>query len=282
MTDASDGTDAGASAGSEQEAAGTGAAEVVSYEVVDRVAHVTIERPAKHNAMSLEVFDALTSRAAEVAADPDVGAVVVAGRDGSFSAGIDLKVFGDQVTDGLDPVFVARLQAAFTAYEDLDVPTIAAVEGYCYGAGIQLAAACHLRAIAPSAEFSVMEARWGLIPDLGGSWRLPRLIGLGRATELVLTARKVGAEEALAMGLGEHALPADDAQGAAHALAARLAAGPGALRLVPRLLRENLERDRAAALQVEIAAQQHASSGPDFREAVMSHLESRPPRFVGR
>jgi enoyl-CoA hydratase/carnithine racemase len=260
----------------------TDTTDVVSYEVVDRVAHVTIERPAKRNAMSLEVFDQLTSRAVEVAADPEVGAVVVAGRGGSFSAGIDLSIFGNQVTDGLDPAFVARLQAAFTAYEDLDVPTIAAVEGHCYGAGIQLAAACHLRAVAPSAEFSVMEARWGLIPDLGGSWRLPRLVGLGRATELVLTARKVDGEEALAIGLGEYELPEQDPQEAAHAWASRLAAGPGALRLVPRLLRENLERDRTAALQAEVAAQQRASSGPDFREAVTAHLESRPPRFVGR
>jgi enoyl-CoA hydratase/carnithine racemase len=274
-------SDVGAGTGSAVDATAVGT-DVVSYEVVERVAHITIERPAKRNAMSLEVFDQLTVQAARVADDPDVGAVVVAGRDGTFSAGIDLSVFGDQVADGLDPLFVARLQAAFTAYEELDVPTIAAVEGHCYGAGIQLAAACHLRAVAPSAEFSVMEARWGLIPDLGGSWRLPRLIGLGRATELVLTARKVGAEEALAMGLGEYALPGEDVQTAAHEFAARLAAGPGALRLVPRLLRENLDRDRATALQAEVAAQEQASSGPDFKEAVMANLQSRPPRFVGR
>jgi enoyl-CoA hydratase/carnithine racemase len=256
--------------------------EVVSYEVVDRVAHVTIERPEKRNAMSIEVFDQLTAAAARVAEDPDVGAVVVAGRDGSFSSGIDVSVFGGQVEDGLDPAFVARLQSAFTAYEELDVPTIAAIEGHCYGAGIQLAAACHLRAVAPSAVFSVMEARWGLIPDLGATWRLPRLIGLGRATELVLTARKVDAEEALRIGLGECPLPEGDPQSAAHDLAARLAAGPGALRLVPRLLRENLERDRTTAFAAEAAAQGRASSGPDFQEAVVAHLESRPPLFVGR
>lgn len=278
MGDVSDVNDGGA--GTRSPAAG--AEEVVSYEVVDRVAHVTIERPAKRNAMSIEVFDQLTARAARIAGDPDVGAVVVAGRGGSFSSGIDVSVFGGQLDDGLDPAFVARLQAAFTAYEELDVPTIAAVEGHCFGAGIQLAAACHLRAIAPSAVFSVMEARWGLIPDLGATWRLPRLIGLGRATELVLTARKVDAEEALSIGLGEYPLPAEDAQTSAHEFAARLAAGPGALRRVPRLLRENLERDRSSAFEAETAAQQRVSSGPDFREAVTAHLESRPPRFVGR
>jgi enoyl-CoA hydratase/carnithine racemase len=254
----------------------------VSYEVVDRVAHVTIERPAKRNAMTLEVFEQLTQRAAEVADDPDVGAVVVAGRGGTFSSGIDVSVFGAQVSGGLDPAFVARLQAAFTAYEELDVPTIAAIEGYCFGGGIQLAAACHLRAVAPDAQLSVLEARWGLVPDLGGTWRLPRLIGLGRATELVVTARRVDAAEALAMGLAEIALPAEAPQDAAHAYAARLAAGPGAIRRAPRLLRENLERDRDAGLQAEIAAQTAATAGPDFREAVAAHLEGRDPSFVGR
>jgi enoyl-CoA hydratase/carnithine racemase len=256
--------------------------EVVSYEVSDGVAHVTVERPERRNAMSLAVFDQLTERAAEAGADDRVGAVVVSGRDGTFSSGIDVSVFGDQLHDGVDPDFIARLQAAFTAYEDLDKPTVAAIEGYCFGGGIQLAVACHLRAVAPDAQLAVMEARWGLVPDLGGTWRLPRLVGLGRATELTLTARRVGAAEALAIGLAEVALDADDAQGQAHDLAARLAAGPGAVRRAPRLLRENLGRDRDAALRAEAETQVRCIAGPDFTEAVTAGLEGRDPRFVGR
>jgi enoyl-CoA hydratase/carnithine racemase len=255
--------------------------EVVSYEVVDRVAHVTIERPDKRNAMSLEVFRQLSQRAADVAADPDVGAVVVAGRGGVFSSGIDVSVFATMAQQGPDAAFIAELQAAFTAFEELDVPTIAAIEGYCFGGGIQLAAACHLRAVAPNAELSVLEARWGLIPDLGGTWRLPRLIGLGRATELTLTARRVPADEALAMGLAEITLPAEDPQGAAHAFAARLAAGPGSLRRAPRLLRDNLGRDRDAALAAERDTQLACLAGPDTREAMTARFEGREPRFVG-
>jgi enoyl-CoA hydratase/carnithine racemase len=257
-------------------------ADAVSYEVTDGVAHVTIERPDRRNAMSLEVFDQLTERAAQAQADPGVGAVVVAGRGGTFSSGIDVSVFGDQLQDGVDAAFIARLQAAFTAYEDLDVPTIAAIEGYCFGGGIQLAAACHLRAVAPSAELAVMEARWGLVPDLGGTWRLPRLVGLGRATELTLTARRVGADEAVAIGLAELRLDADDPQADAHDRAARLAAGPGAVRRAPRLLRENLERDRTGALAAEAGVQVACIEGPDFTEAVTAHLQGREPRFVGR
>lgn len=255
----------------------------VSLEVVDRVAHVRIERPQKRNAMDLDVFDQLQQRAAEIAADPDIGAVVVAGRDGVFSAGIDLAVLGEGFgAQGLEQAFVARLQQAFTAYEELDVPTMAAIEGYCFGAGIQLALACHLRLVAPDAQLSVMERRWALVPDLGGTVRLPRLVGPGRATELILTARRVDAEEALRIGLAEVALPAEAPLDAAHAYAAQIAAGPAALREVPRLVRENLDRDPEAGRAAEVAAQQRVTAGADVQEAMAAAMEGRTPRFVGR
>ncbi|HSK22339.1 MAG TPA: enoyl-CoA hydratase-related protein [Egicoccus sp.] len=254
--------------------------EAVTYEVVDKVAHVTIRRPEKKNAMSLEVFDLLGEHARRAGHDDTVGAVLVAGEGGTFSSGIDVSVFGDQLGNGVEPAFIARLQGAFTAFEELDKPTIAAIEGYCFGGGIQLAIACHLRAVAPSAQLAVKEADWGLVPDLGGTWRLPRLVGLGRATELTLTARTVGADEARAIGLAEFALD-DDPQGEAHDLAARLAAGPGALRRAPRLLRENLGRDRDDALSAEAAAQVACIGGHDFTEAVTARLQGRAPHFTG-
>jgi enoyl-CoA hydratase/carnithine racemase len=260
------------------------AAVPVSYEVVDRVARITLDRPTKRNAMDLGVFDGLTELAARARDDERVGAVLVSGCDGVFSAGIDGGVLGGQLVagDGADAVLIGRLQAAFTAYEELDVPTIAAIEGYCFGAGLQLAAACHLRAATPTAQLSVMEAEWGLVPDLGGTWRLPRLIGLGRATELALTARRVDGDEAARIGLVEVVLPVDEPQAAAHELAARLASGPGASRRVPRLLRENLARPRDEALAEEAAVQLEVLAGPDVREAAQAKLEGRAPRFAGR
>jgi len=265
----------------------------VSYEVVEGVAHVTLDRPDKRNAMDLEVFAQLAEAAARIQADASVGAAVVAGRGGTFSAGLDLATLGGLLTAGgdataqesvgaLDPAMVARLQATFTAYEELDVPVLAAIEGHCLGGGIQLAAACHLRAVAPSASLAVLEARWGLVPDLGGTYRLPRLIGPGRATELAMTARSFDAEEALRIGFAELSLPSDQPQAVAHEHAARWAAGPGCVRRLPRLVRENLSRDRTAALGAEIAAQVATVSGPDVREAITAHLEGRGPRFTGR
>lgn len=264
--------------------------EVVSYEVIDRVAHVTIERPEVRNAMSLEVFDQLTEHGQRAAADDAVGAVLVRGRDGVFSSGLDTSVFAAQAGGTTDdegrpltgPAFIARLQQAFTVYEELDKPSVACIEGYCFGGGIQLAAACHLRAVAPDAQLSVLEARWALVPDLGGSWRLPRLVGLGRATELTLTARRVAADEALAIGLAEWDLDGSDPVADAHERVARLASGPGAIRRAPRLLRENAGRDRDAALRAEAETQLACLGGPDFVEAVTASLEGRDPRFVGR
>lgn len=259
-----------------------GGRDVVSYEVHDRVAVLTIERPERRNAMSLEVFDRLRAHVERAGSDDAAGAVVVRGRDGVFSSGIDTAVLRDQARDGIDLDFIERLQSSFTAFEDCPKPTIAAIEGHCYGAGLQLAVACHLRAVAPTARLAILEPRWGLIPDLGGTHRLPRLVGLGRAIELVVSARTVDADEAHRMGLAEIRLDAKDPHADALAYAARLAAGPLAVRLAPQLIRDNLGRSRAQALRYEAETQQLCIAGEDFREAVRAASEEREPRFVGR
>lgn len=259
------------------------AANAVSYEARDGVAVITIERPEVKNAMNQAVFDGLRARAEQAASDGDVGAILLSGRGGTFSSGLDVTIFGAGLAaDAPDGrAWIAGLQASFTAYEDLDKPTVAAIEGYCYGGGIQLAAACHVRAIAPGAKLSVLERRWGLIPDLGGTHRLPRLVGLGRATELVLTARVVEADEALTIGLAEVALGAGDPQQEAFEYTRALAHGPGAVRRAPRLLRENWERPRDEALAAEVEVQLANLAGPDFLEAVQASMERREPSFQG-
>lgn len=257
---------------------------VVTAEVVERVAHLRLERPATRNALDLEAFVDLATHARALArAEPtEVGAVVVSGLGGSFSSGLDVSLFGSTVAPGVDAARIAELQGAFDAIEDLDVPVVAAIEGHCLGGGLQLALACHVRAVAPSASLALLETTWGIVPDLGGTWRLPRLVGAGRAIELILSARRVGAEEALAIGLAELALPAEGALEAAHALAARLAAGPAALRRVPRLVREGLGRSRIEALAAEAHAQLELLAGHDAVEVMRARREGRPPDLIGR
>jgi enoyl-CoA hydratase/carnithine racemase len=261
------------------------AATLTSISVVERVAHVVIERPEKRNAMSHAVLDGLLARAGEVAelvAADEVGAVVVAGRGSAFSAGLDLVDLAGLTVSPLGEDDVARAQAVFTAFEELDAPVLAAIDGVCLGAGLQLAIACHVRAVTERASLAVLEPRWGLVPDLGASWRLPRLIGQGRATELLLSARRVDAEEALRIGLAELRIDGEDALAAGHEIAARWAAGPEVLRHLPRLVRESQGPDRVRALGAEASLQLRMLAGGDVHEAVRAAVEGREPRFGGR
>jgi enoyl-CoA hydratase/carnithine racemase len=262
--------------------------ERVRFEVgEDGVGVVTLNRPDKLNAMDWEVFEALhdvSARAARAAADGSCRAVLVTGEGRAFSAGLDVSLFGGQVTDGApDDERIAWLQQAFTGFEDLPVPTIAAVRGVAIGAGCQLALACHLRLAAPDGQLGLLEVRWALVPDLGGTYRLPRVVGLSRATDLCVSGRKIDAATALAWGLVDAVLDGDDFDGQARAYAARLAAGPTtALGALPRLLRDSLTGQRDEVLAAERRAQASCLASADFAEAVGAAIEGRKPSFSGR
>jgi len=259
----------------------TDAQRVTSLEVADRVAHVVIERPHKRNALNRKVLADLHAYARELgdaASAGSVGAVVVSGHGEHFSSGLDLEDLAGLATAPPSEAEVAEIQAVLTAYEELDVPVLAAIDGVCLGAGLQLAMACHVRAVTPAASLAVLEPRWGLVPDLGASWRLPRLIGLGRATEMMLSTRRVGATESLAMGLAEIALPEGDALEAGHAIASRWASGPEVLAHLPRLAREAVGTDRSVALAAEARLQLRMFAGGHVQEVIRAAAEGRGPR----
>ena len=259
----------------------------VTLEIDNDIAYVTLNRPDKYNGIDMDMFHGITKIAQQLKKDCSVRAVILQGAGKVFCSGLDVKsVSSNPINFGRLLVKPGRkisnlAQDVGYLWREVPAPVIAVTHGVCYGGGLQIALGADFRYSTPDCEFSIMEAKWGLIPDLGGTWRLPRLIGLGRATEMTLSARQVDAEEALAMGLAEIALPAQGATEAAHDLATRLAAGPGALRRAPRLLRENLTRDRTDALAAEAAAQQQCLAGPDFVEAVTAHLQGREPSFQG-
>lgn len=263
-------------------------ADEVTFEVGDdAVGVVTLNRPEKLNALNMEVFEGLhetAERAAKAAADGSCRAVLVIGAGRAFSAGLDVSLFGEQAAGKpFDDKRVAWLQQAFTGFEDLLVPTVAAVRGVAVGGGCQLALACHLRIAAPDATFGLLEVRWGLLPDLGATYRLPRLVGLGRATDLAISGRVIDSETAAAWGLVDAVLPDEDFAGAARAYAATLAQGPTvATGALPALLRSSFAKDRTTVLAAERAAQRECLSSADFSEAVTAALERRPPHFTGR
>ena len=254
----------------------------------DAVGVVTLNRPDKLNAMNAAVFDALHAAAAhadKAIAAGDCRAVLVIGAGRAFSAGLDVSMFAAQASgDTPDDAAVSYLQQSFTVFEDLPVPTVAAVRGVALGAGCQLALACNLRVAAPDASIGLLEARWGLVPDLGATWRLPRLVGLSRATDLAMTGRRIDAATASQWGLVDAvAADGEDFEAWARAYTAALAAGPTtALGAVAGLMRDSYRSDRETVLAAERSAQMRCLASADFAEAATAAVEGRPPAFTGR
>jgi enoyl-CoA hydratase/carnithine racemase len=259
----------------------------VRFEVGDdAVGVVTLARPERLNALDEDGFAQLASAAgaaAAAAATRRVRAVLVAGEGRAFCSGLDVTMFGGQAAHPPDDAWIAGLQSAFTALEELQVPTVAALHGPVLGAGLQLALACHLRLAARDAELGLLETRWAIIPDLGATYRLPRLVGLSRAIDLAVTARTIDAATAFAWGLVDGLLDGDDAGGEARAYAARLAAGPTlATGALPGLMRTALTATREDALAAERVAQARCLASEDFREAIRAARGNETPAFRGR
>ena len=257
----------------------------VRYEVDGGVAVVTLNRPDVLNAMDRDVFTELRDAARRAGGDPAVRALVLTGEGRAFSSGLDTSLFASGIDGGGSPLMldIASLQECFTVYETIGVPTIAAINGLAFGGGIQLAAACDLRVAADDAQMAVYEIRWGIIPDLGGTQRLPRLIGMGRAKELILTGRKIAAGEALAWGLVNRVVPAERVREEAMSWARELAAGPPlALSAAKRLAASAFDAPVPSGLEREAMINRRLLASDDFREAVVARFEKRDPRFHAR
>jgi enoyl-CoA hydratase len=244
----------------------------------DAVAVLTLNVPDRRNAMTAELTAAWSAALADIQTDRSVRAVVVTGAGSAFCAGGDLSWIGESpdltvmaVRERMLPFYRAWL-----AIRSLDVPSIAAVNGPAVGAGLCLALACDVRYAAPAATFSAPFARLGMHPGMAAPHLLPEVVGTARARELLLTGRRVGAEEAYAIGLVSAV--ADDV--VAHALdaAAGIAASaPIAVRLTKAALNAGLD----AALEWEALAQPVTMVSADLREGLAAQAERRTPRFTG-
>ena len=198
--------------------------EFVRLEADGGVGTVRIDRPPA-NAISEQVSDELRDACLEAGARDDVGAVVVWGGPRIFAAGADIKDMATHTPEQIRPV-VSALGDALVVLEELPKVTIAAIAGFCLGGGLELALACDFRFAAQDANLGQPEIALGIIPGAGGTQRLPRLIGPSRAKDLVFSGRRVGAAEALAIGLVDRVLPAGEVYGGAVADARRYATGP--------------------------------------------------------
>ena len=205
--------------------------DVVRLDIEDTIATVLLNRPESLNAFNQEVFSGVQKAAQAVKENPDVRAVIITGAgDRAFSAGLDLKMVasGSGPTgmfsgyrQGYDSLYALKM--IFTLYEELAVPVIAAINGYCLGAAMELILCCDMRLACDTAVFGLPEIQLGVIPDLGSTQRLPRIVGLGIAKELIFTGRRISAAEALRVGLVDHVYPKDQLMAEAKKLAEEIA-----------------------------------------------------------
>ncbi len=258
-------------------------APLVRREVQDHVAVVTIDRPQKLNALDRAVVAELKRQLRAAGEDPAVRAIVLTGAGAkAFVAGADIAEMAPLSPDEA-AAYAREGQGVATAITGFPAASIAAVEGFALGGGCELALMCHLRVAAPSARFGQPEVALGLIPGFGGTQRLARLIGPGRALDMILTGRQVDAETALAWGLVDRIARERPALDEALALARTIAAqGPVAVRLCLDAVRRGLDRPLAQALQLEAELFGEVFATADMREGTRAFLEKRKPAFEGR
>ena len=270
--------------------------ETLRFAQADHVAHLVLHRPDRLNAFTPTMWGELRALGRTLLADPgDIRALVVRGEGRAFSSGIDTSVFADRVrVESLaddaaprhdDPAVDAILaaQESYNWLAEAPFVTIAAVHGYALGAGLQIALACDVRVVARSTQLGLLELTYGILPDFGGTQRLPRLVGPGKAMEFIATAARIDADEARRIGLVERVVGEDDLLEAADALAAHIAAQPplavrGAKRAVHAALDGRSVRD---GLVVEAEAQAVCLASSDFDEAITAFVERRPAVYRG-
>lgn len=261
----------------------------VEVTIADHVAEVTLARPEKLNALDPAMFGEIAAAGEALKRNADVRAVVLTGRGDAFCAGLDLASFA---AGGLDPATIgSRLfelapgetanfyQKPSMVWQELEVPVIAALHGVAYGGGCQIALGADMRIAAPDTRMSVMEIRWGLIPDMGLTQSIRRLCRHDEASELAMTGRIVEASEAKEIGLITRI--DDNPLVAARNLARDIAGrSPDAIRRIKTLLARTWYATPAEGLKLEAKLQSEVLGKPNQREAVQANMEKRDPRFT--
>jgi enoyl-CoA hydratase/carnithine racemase len=255
--------------------------ETLKVEVDDRLAVVTINRPEVRNALSRQVMAELRDALAELGERDDVGLVAFTGAgDKAFVAGADISQLRHY---DLHTGLAGEMQRAFDEIEAFPKPTVAAVNGFALGGGCELAMACDIRIAAENARFGLPETTLSVLPGAGGTQRLARVVGTGRAIEMILTGRFVDAAEAHAIGLVTTVVPPDELRAALRRLADTiLAKGPLAVRLAKLVVRAGMDADQRTGQVVERLAQALLYTTDDKAEGTSAFLEKRPTRFSGR
>jgi enoyl-CoA hydratase/carnithine racemase len=264
---------------------------LVTVEIAEGIADVRFNRPDKHNSLTLEMFAAINDAGAALAANPAVRVVVLSGNGPSFCAGLDFSIMAEMlkgpdaartVMDRLlarDGAPDNRAQRTAVIWKTMPMPVLAALHGVAFGGGCQIALGADMRFAAPDTRMSVMEIKYGLVPDMGLTQTLPDLVRLDVAKDLTLSGRIIDAEEACALGLVTRVVaePLAEAMRSARAIAAR---SPHAVRASKRLLNESWRADARTGLALEESLQLELLGSPNQVEAVNAALQKRDARYA--
>ena len=257
---------------------------VVETEDRGAVRHVVLNRAEKRNAIDGDLVVAIGAALRDAADDPAVRVVVVRGNGPMFSSGMDFRALGalSETPERLR-AFRRESLAAWNAAEEMTKPTICQIHGGCIGGALELALACDLRVAAQDALLGLPETRIGLVPDLGGSSRLPAVVGLGRAKELIMTGKLVAGVEAERIGLVNRVAPAEEVEAATEQLVDELlSCAPVAVGLAKRIMDASARPALTATLEQEVTAQALCAASEDFAEGARALAEKRQPAFSGR
>jgi enoyl-CoA hydratase/carnithine racemase len=259
----------------------------VLYEVADGIATLTINRAEKMNTISGPMLDRLTQLLVRANEDVAVRAIILTGTGRAFCAGLDLNAAsqGEGIGGNSDMVSVHLdlRNTPPTVLFDVDKPVIAALNGSAAGYGMDLALGCDIRIMADNAKLAAAFVKRGILPESGGTWFLPRLLGWAKAAEIIFTGRTLTAAQCLELGLANQVVPAADVASAARALAAEIAANaPLAVQSAKRMMRAGLEESFPTHVHHVFLQLLPLFRTKDFREGMMSFLEKREPKFEGR
>jgi enoyl-CoA hydratase len=255
--------------------------ETITLNVADRIATVTVNRPDKLNALNNQVIAELGEMIDSLRADRDVGGIILTGAGRAFVAGADISEL-EQVAGNSAEALAKRGQSVFRRFETSPKPTIAAVNGFALGGGCELAMACHVRVASENAKFGQPEVKLGLIPGYGGTQRLPRLVGKGRALQLLLTGEMIDAQEAFRIGLVNRVVAANELLAAANTIMrAMLANAPLALAACVTAVNDGADAALDTALALEASAFGRLGATDDKREGTRAFLEKRSATFTG-
>ncbi|MFL5896244.1 MAG: enoyl-CoA hydratase/isomerase family protein [Thermoleophilaceae bacterium] len=257
---------------------------LVEIEDREAVRHIIMNRPEKRNALNGELIRDLGEAFEAAAEDDDVRVVVVRGAGPMFSSGMDLGSLKDvSQSPGSLREFREPILRWWNLLEEMPKPTIAQIHGACIGGAMELALAADMRVMAEEAVAAILEVKIGLIPDVGGCSRLPAVVGVGRAKELIMTGRFVDGREAHAIGFANRVAPAAELDDVTGALCAELlSAAPMAVALAKRVIDAAAKPGLEETLEREVEAQERLAASDDFAEGTSAFMEKRAPDFAGR